>query len=301
MTSHQYVRGRCANFLGRRIRQGVLMACLGIPLSAGALAEPVAAGSAPCGPLSFTDFPAHDTPVVTTKAPLMLEDGTPEWRYRNAIQAAYERVPVNFNGRYVAFDVDCGADCRLWVFVDATNGQIYRSGTQSSASADFRLNSRLFVINPPPKDARAVDAASAVSAVSDKPVRYRVWKDEGLEPACKLGAAAYNWGCSNEDLQVSCDGKGCQVDEHFTPLSVGGTIDGEVSLCAYTGCWVGQAKYWQAHAHHVWSAKDVPWSWESGQDGNFLLAINAATGVGMLVGEGFATPMLCEASAEGDE
>ncbi|HKY95054.1 MAG TPA: hypothetical protein VJL84_07085, partial [Kiloniellales bacterium] len=54
-------------------------------------------------------------------------------------------------------------------------------------------------------------------------------------------AEAAGWSCRNEDLEIRCDWDGCQSVEDFTPMEVHVAGDGTMEICAYSGCWRGQA------------------------------------------------------------
>lgn len=121
----------------------------------------------------------------------------------------------------------------------------------------------------------------------------------GLWAAVILGAAspqsarADTQTCRNSDLEIVClDGR-CEVNEGFTPLSV--KLEGaRLSVCAYSGCWEGEAErveddrslYMVSHAMK-WSGADP------GEDVSFQLALSKVTGIAVLNGASFALPLQC--------
>lgn len=52
-------------------------------------------------------------------------------------------------------------------------------------------------------------------------------------------AAPGDFTCRNEAVQISCDGKGCDVETaSFTPMGLSRT-GRTLEICAYSGCWSG--------------------------------------------------------------
>lgn len=168
----------CVKFLW----QLMLSSGVGFMVTAQAWAETRQTYQSECGQLSFADFPADQDKAIQTKAPLVLKRGMPAWLYRSVIRSGYESLPINFNGKYVAFEVGCGASCQFWVFVDATTGQIILPEKMSSLGAKFRLDSRLFVINPPDTD---LEASTMGPEIEDKPTQFAVWKENDLQDVCE--------------------------------------------------------------------------------------------------------------------
>lgn len=109
------------------------------------------------------------------------------------------------------------------------------------------------------------------------------------------GACA--WECRNS-IEVSCEqgGQACSSAQAFTPFHIGLACNGGVSFCAYSGCWSGQAQRWRTGKHQVWSANSVPWNHSGGSSGTFVVAVERQTGAGMVLGEGYATPLMCSAA-----
>lgn len=130
-----------------------------------------------CGLLSFSDFPSET--LAVKKAPLVLERGTRAWEFRTVVRGAYKEGAINFNGRYVTFDIGCGLSCQFWVFIDASTGRVFVPEGVSSLGAEFRLDSRLFVINPPDPDIPLEPEFLEFSGP-----RYMLWKNNDLHPVC---------------------------------------------------------------------------------------------------------------------
>ena len=105
-----------------------------------------------------------------------------------------------------------------------------------------------------------------------------------------------DWRCRN-DLEVSCGEAGCSAEagDAFTPMDIhiGGT--GEISVCAYSGCWEGDAKTIEDGRFLMLIGHGLEHSTsEDPQD--LVLTIDRQDGVGMLKVSSFALPILCKRS-----
>lgn len=103
------------------------------------------------------------------------------------------------------------------------------------------------------------------------------------------------WACTSQ-VEVWCAVDGCaaKAEDETTPLSVWAREDGEVSVCAYTGCWEGRGDFSNTGGRLVWAAENLPFS--SGQGGfsaDVSLMIISGEGVGFVRAGGLATPLLC--------
>jgi len=113
-----------------------------------------------------------------------------------------------------------------------------------------------------------------------------------------LSAAAESalaWNCRNEDLEVTCGDDGCRSSESFTPMDVHVSDEGLMEICAYTGCWRGQAN--QRVSSNRWillAAERLQWMGSGGGTASFGLLLDRETGIAVLNGEGFAQPLLCD-------
>lgn len=66
--------------------------------------------------------------------------------HKNQIEEEIEKG-VNFSGRYIVVSWECGTNCETGVVIDASDGKIYDLPLDSSCGMDFRVNSKLLVIN----------------------------------------------------------------------------------------------------------------------------------------------------------
>ena len=67
---------------------------------------------------------------------------------------------ANFAGHYTVVMWGCGSDCMEVAIVDAKTGRVYFAPfiVTPSMKADYRINSRLLVQNPPERNERPIDA-----------------------------------------------------------------------------------------------------------------------------------------------
>lgn len=111
------------------------------------------------------------------------------------------------------------------------------------------------------------------------------------------GSFAQSWHCKNSDFEIYCGAKGCEVNsDGFTPMSIQLQQNGQVGICAYSGCWEGQAKVLVSQSHWLFSAHDLQWQGLNQDTASFMLAVDQNTQTGFIQGEGFAMPMQCEES-----
>ena len=103
------------------------------------------------------------------------------------------------------------------------------------------------------------------------------------------------WECSNQ-VEVWCAADGCAATapDEATPMDIYATRDGALSICAYSGCWEGEATLTEADGRLLWTSSNLEWlSGTGGFDSEATLLIVSADGVGFVRAGGFATPLLC--------
>jgi len=106
------------------------------------------------------------------------------------------------------------------------------------------------------------------------------------------------WTCSNLDLEITCDGMGCQASETFTPMSVSLSAE-DISVCAYSGCWQGapSSVQWASKRFQTFTAESVPFSTAPNSMADIAITIDRQSGVAtLLVSDAFAHPMRCQKS-----
>lgn len=107
-----------------------------------------------------------------------------------------------------------------------------------------------------------------------------------------------NWHCHNT-LEVRCARTGCTVlgEDDFTPMSVNASSSGELSVCAYSGCWQGQARAWSRSPWLFWTAHQLPWQGmpaqpEAAED--VVLVIDQDEGIALIRAGPFAQALICD-------
>lgn len=111
------------------------------------------------------------------------------------------------------------------------------------------------------------------------------------------------WLCKNQ-IEVWCTVDSCaaKAASETTPMSIAARRDGAVSVCAYTGCWEGEAATGDIDGRLTWAAQALPFS--SQPDGGFeadvSLFIIEKDGVGFVRVGGIASPLLCVRSEPGE-
>ncbi len=105
------------------------------------------------------------------------------------------------------------------------------------------------------------------------------------------------WSCRNKDVEISCDSAACLVAQgsDFTPMDLTLSKTGEISLCAYSGCWEGQAKTITTEGQFL-SLIGSNLLWSGSQEGTADMAItlNKASQTATLLMDSYAHPMTCD-------
>jgi len=108
------------------------------------------------------------------------------------------------------------------------------------------------------------------------------------------------WRCRNQ-VEVWCTADGCAATnpDEFTPMDISANSAGNLSVCAYSGCWSGKAKVARADGRWLWAGDGFEFSTSTGGDRtDVTLVIIARDGVGFVRAAGFATPVLCTRGAQ---
>ena len=106
---------------------------------------------------------------------------------------------------------------------------------------------------------------------------------------------AEDWHCTNQDLEIHCDSKKCEISESFTPMSVSVNINGNMTVCAYSGCFEGKGKVLKNKNHVFFSGFDLKFSTSNSDEmtADFLIGLDKVDKVAMVKGFGYAMPMIC--------
>lgn len=106
--------------------------------------------------------------------------------------------------------------------------------------------------------------------------------------------AATDWNCRNNDFEISCSSKKCKIATSFTPMHVSFDLKGNMSVCAYSGCWEGVGKVTHAVNYTIIAGHNLKFSTSGNNQGDFLIAIDTNDKVAVIKGFGYAMPMTCK-------
>jgi hypothetical protein len=120
----------------------------------------------------FEDFAVPDT-FHATPAPVDLASDSLGRRFRTRLREGAAQGP-NFAGSFTIVSWGCGTGCETHAVVDARTGRIYPQTITTSSGARYRLDSALFIANPPDPDAPPHCASCGQTA-------YYVWRGERFE------------------------------------------------------------------------------------------------------------------------
>ena len=81
-------------------------------------------------------------------APINLESNKYANNFRTRLRDAYAADTANFGGHYTFVTWGCGASCQSSMLIDRQTGKIYES-PEASCGYEFRVNSRMLIVNPP--------------------------------------------------------------------------------------------------------------------------------------------------------
>ena len=94
----------------------------------------------------FKDFPVSET-YHGTPAPVDLNSSPIGHTFRTVLTAGAKTGP-NFAGHYTIVTWGCGSTCQDFAVADAKTGKIYDVPFGSENGTEFRLDSRLLIVNP---------------------------------------------------------------------------------------------------------------------------------------------------------
>lgn len=109
-------------------------------------------------------------------------------------------------------------------------------------------------------------------------------------------ARAEEWTCRNDSVEISCDAKACDVTvpDGFTPMELTVKSGGAVSLCAYSGCWSGEATSLLRVGHYLTAVgMQLSWSGPTGSPGDVVATIDTKAKIATVLSGSFAHPMTC--------
>ena len=108
---------------------------------------------------------------------------------------------------------------------------------------------------------------------------------------------AEQWRCKNE-VEISCSEQSCTVNSDFTAMDITVEANGQISVCAYTGCWEGEVKVTNNHSVMTMTVEQAEWktAGETSQRDDLVLVIDQSDQIGFIKVTGFAQPLLCQKS-----
>lgn len=105
-----------------------------------------------------------------------------------------------------------------------------------------------------------------------------------------------DWHCRNNALEIACHDGRCASTSSFTPMDVSLADNGRLSVCAYSGCFVGPAILNRRGDFLLATGLGLIFETPAGAGrGDFNLTINIDDNYATLNGMGYANPMICEA------
>jgi hypothetical protein len=132
----------------------------------------------------FEDHPAGER-FTGTPAPVDLSSAEGARRFRTVLRDGAAKGP-NFAGHYTFVQWGCGSSCQSFAIVDARTGRVTFGNQSLSVGADYRLDSRLLVANPPERwlESYGADATDAVGGNASS--TYYRWDGSRLVPLDSL-------------------------------------------------------------------------------------------------------------------
>lgn len=115
-------------------------------------------------------------------APVDLTSHREALSFRTRLQEGAAKGP-NFAGHYTVVMWGCGTACQIMAVVDAGEGSVSFAPFTASEGASYRLDSRLFIANPPEKLKLIPKNYLAGQNIS---VEYYVWENKKLRLICKF-------------------------------------------------------------------------------------------------------------------
>lgn len=110
-------------------------------------------------------------------------------------------------------------------------------------------------------------------------------------------ADAEAWQCHSE-IEIQCTGSGCEAQQRdsSTPIRVDIDVSASLSVCAYSGCWEGQARHVSLPPFELFIGSGLPFSTAvqnaSGVE-DIAISIDRSDGIATLKAGAFALPLRC--------
>lgn len=99
------------------------------------------------------------------------------------------------------------------------------------------------------------------------------------------------WNCTNKDMEIQCHGGKCEITDEFTPIYVSvNSIDGHMSVCAYSGCYTGTGVVTINKSHLLFSGLILT---SADNSDGIMIAIDTDKKIAVINGMSFSMPLLC--------
>lgn len=112
------------------------------------------------------------------------------------------------------------------------------------------------------------------------------------ETTLKQAEGVKTYQCRNT-VEVQCDANGCNASDALTPMDVNFDDSGNLSICAYSGCWKGQADVIVTDNFLILSSQNLEFS-TSNDSQNATLSLELSDGIATIKIATFALPLMCE-------
>jgi hypothetical protein len=115
---------------------------------------------------------------------------------------------------------------------------------------------------------------------------------QGFEPK-QANTNTQSYQCAN-DIEIQCSASECRSEsDGFTPMSVSFDTSGDLNVCAYSGCWQGQADVHTAGQFITLTGMNLPFS-TSDQEQHIAITLDRSDNVAILKADSFAQPLFCK-------
>jgi hypothetical protein len=108
--------------------------------------------------------------------------------------------------------------------------------------------------------------------------------------------ASFEYNCTN-DIEIQCDASGCVYDKNqqFTPMNVNFNNLGNLSVCAYSGCYEGVAEIRTQAEFLILHGERFPFSTDDDLLHNIAISLDLNDNIGVIKVGAFAQPLSCKA------
>ena len=111
-----------------------------------------------------------------------------------------------------------------------------------------------------------------------------------------FSAIGKGWQCRNNELEIECVNGKCKSSENFTPMNMQLSRSKIITICAYSGCWQGNAKILKVNNFITIIAHNMkPQNPSSASDSRSIsMVIDVEDEVAIMKFSSFAQAMSCQ-------